>query len=157
MTKYPLNNVPNQIFTKFRLCNYLGTTQSIWLNGSNPQKVGDQTTLEAKIVCQGCRYNPWDVKAKKCKKDNKEFVIYQLKSVGRCPRSYCAGKLRFLSKYSSRTLTQFILAFRPNTIKWSTKIISFFFLCILLSILFFLRFSSFLHYDQNIKEVTFTW
>ena len=70
-----------------------GATNSVWLDGTNPTKVGEIKTVKTKVVCQGCYAKPWDVKIKKCSnEDNKEFFIYNLPPVPRCPMVYCAGK-----------------------------------------------------------------
>eukprot|EP00111_Clytia_hemisphaerica_P003538 TCONS_00010109-protein len=73
--------------------NACGAKRSVWLDGTNPTKVGEIKTVKTAVVCKGCYTKPWDVKIKKCKdeKDDKEFFIYNLPAVPRCPMVYCAG------------------------------------------------------------------
>eukprot|EP00111_Clytia_hemisphaerica_P003526 TCONS_00010074-protein len=74
--------------------NACGATQSIWLDGSHPVDIGNETTLQARVVSQIRAYTPWSVKAKKCQSKNykdETFFIYYLESVPTCPMVYCAG------------------------------------------------------------------
>jgi len=47
--------------------------------------------MKAHVVCEGCTDAPWDIKVKKCTKNDKDFFVYKLRQVPRCPMVYCAG------------------------------------------------------------------
>lgn len=79
-----------------------GAKYPVWLEGKNPESVGEQKTLKACVRvgdnCCANNNNKWSVDVKKCEAEEngakKEFFVYKLEATTGHDMSYCAGKTR---------------------------------------------------------------
>ena len=70
----------------------LGTMMQLWLKGTHPSiSEGVKTMTLCLRTDDGCCKMIKTIKVQKCKRNYKEFYVYELLSADGCPMAYCAG------------------------------------------------------------------